>query len=40
MTKKVYSWTVNSEEDLKKAAFLDVDGIITDNVTEAIKEIF
>ncbi|GAA2954702.1 glycerophosphoryl diester phosphodiesterase [Ligilactobacillus murinus DSM 20452 = NBRC 14221] len=33
--KKVYSWTVNSEEDLKKAAFLDVDGIITDNVTEA-----
>ena len=33
--KKVYSWTVNSEEDLKKAAFLDVDGVITDNVTEA-----
>lgn len=33
--KKFYSWTVNSEEDLKKAAFLDVDGIITDNVTEA-----
>lgn len=33
--KKVYSWTVNSDEDLKKAAFLDVDGIITDNVTEA-----
>lgn len=33
--KKVYSWTVNSNEDLKKAAFLDVDGIITDNVTEA-----
>lgn len=33
--KKVYSWTVNNEEDLKKAAFLDVDGVITDNVTEA-----
>ena len=33
--KKVNSWPVNSEEDLKKAAFLDVDGIITDNVTEA-----
>lgn len=33
--KQVYSWTVNSEDDFKNAAFLDVDGIITDNVTEA-----
>ncbi|WGN89066.1 glycerophosphodiester phosphodiesterase [Ligilactobacillus faecis] len=33
--KKVYSWTVNDEESFKEAAFLDVDGVITDNVTEA-----
>lgn len=33
--KKVYSWTVNDEDSFKEAAFLDVDGVITDNVTEA-----
>lgn len=33
--KQVYSWTVNDTDDFKNAAFLNADGIITDNVTEA-----
>ena len=33
--KRVYSWTVNDEDSFKQAAYLDVDGVITDNVTEA-----
>lgn len=29
--KEIYSWTVNSESDIKKLLYLDVDGVITDN---------
>lgn len=30
---KVYAWTINTEDDINKALWLNVDGIITDNLS-------
>lgn len=38
--KKVYSWTVNTEDDIHGAAGQDVDGIITDRPMFTRKEIY
>lgn len=37
--KKVYVWTVNSEDKMVQSIYLDVDGIITDNLTDLNKTI-
>ena len=31
---KVYAWTVNDSDDMEKVAFMDADGIITDQLGE------
>lgn len=36
--KEVYIWTVNETEDMDKLFFMDIDGIITDDLSELQKE--
>lgn len=35
--KRIYVWTVNNEEEIKRMAHLEVDGIFTDDVAKAVQ---
>ncbi len=35
--KRIYTWTVNNSDDMRRLLFLSVDGIITDNIEELNK---
>ncbi|WP_125567219.1 glycerophosphoryl diester phosphodiesterase membrane domain-containing protein [Companilactobacillus insicii] len=39
LNKKVYAWTVNDSTDMSHMMFIDVDGIITDNLSDLKAEI-